>query len=154
MSPKKRSRAGALPRLHFSWAELAEDDVATPDLPAAHTPSLPSASSRLAQALAAPPPELMPTTTTKDAQPLVAMRRDAPISAASRRFDKTAALHAASSQEEKTKSLELFERDISAASSKSTLTSYEKTWTELHVAWFGDQIPVLPLSVDKINAIG
>ena len=114
MAPKKkRYKTGALPRLpadYLSWetdqtsltAEAPQLLDEEPPVPAA-----PSASASLAALLAGP--------NNKDdntKQSAVAKRKDAPISAPTRRFDKSMALTAAEDDDTKTQALLELEREI------------------------------------------
>jgi hypothetical protein len=47
-----------------------------------------------------------------------------------------------------------YERDFRAASSAAPSDSLLKTWTELHVKRLGKEVPVLPLTPDKIHKVG
>ena len=70
-------------------------------------------------------------TTRRDGTIQIAPRRDAPLLKANRRFDKSAALSAASSAQNKPEALEALDIYISASSSKLTLSSYERLRHEL-----------------------
>ena len=97
-----------------------------------------SSSARLASTLALTNKVTTTSTHTDDnnKQSAVAYRKDAPVSAPSRRFDKSIALRAAENDEEKKRALEELERDVSSSSTKPTLYSMGRLWHELHRAWY------------------
>ena len=99
------------------------------------------------------PPAAADVTRRDDNNIHIAPRRDAPPLNISRRFNKGAALGAASNEQEKRLALEALENDIFAASSKPILSSYERLWHELHEAWHGETVPVLPLTPEKVRAV-
>ena len=114
MPPKKKPRKGALPRLHFfvknldSSADHLTDNFVQPDVPPlplalSHgtTPQWQEAAARV---------DMTGGDTTGgrgilSTESAVAKRKDAPISAISRRFDKSAALQAAANTEEQESAL-------------------------------------------------
>jgi hypothetical protein len=56
-------------------------------------------------------------------------------------------------EEAKTELMATFLRDITAASSKATVEFHWATWTAFHEAWFGPNVPALPLTTGKIFAV-
>ena len=46
------------------------------------------------------------------------------------------------------------ETDIYASSSKKPRASYLKTWERMHLQWFGENVPILPLTPLKLNGGG
>ena len=85
--------------------------------------------------------------------PMLAIRKDAPSINYSRRASKDLALQAASSLGSKKEALDMLNEDVSANSSKDAIASTVKTWEEFHAAWFGVTVPVLPLTIDKMQAV-
>jgi hypothetical protein len=59
-----------------------------------------------------------------------------------------------SGEDEKARMLANFDADVRAASSKATTASTWKTWSLFHVAWFGPDVPVVPLTPGSIRAVG
>ena len=47
-----------------------------------------------------------------------------------------------------------FDGAVYSHGSASVRDSQCKTWHEWHVAWYGDSVPLLPLTPDKIRAVG
>ena len=64
------------------------------------------------------------------------------------------ALTATSSAVEREAALAALESDMFAASSKKPRASYGKAWDTFHGAWFGPTVPVFPITVPKLLAIG
>ncbi len=64
------------------------------------------------------------------------------------------ALTAAGSPAERVAALEALDKDMFAASSKKPRASYARTWDTFHVAWFGPDIPIFPITVPKLLAVG
>jgi hypothetical protein len=61
--------------------------------------------------------------------------------------------HAATA-ESRAKALADLEDGFYANSSKRPRASYVRTWEGFHRAWFGELVPVLPLTPDKLKAVG
>ena len=64
------------------------------------------------------------------------------------------ALTAVSSAAERQAALGALEDDMFAASSKKPRASYGRTWDTFHTAWFGPSVPVFPITVQKLLAVG
>ena len=64
-----------------------------------------------------------------------------------------AASHAATA-ESRGEALAALEDGFYANSSKRPRASYLRTWEKMHREWFGDSVPVLPLTADKLKAVG
>jgi hypothetical protein len=89
----------------------------------------------------------------KGAKPSREDRKDLPILRPSRRACKQVALSAAVDEQSKQEALKLFEKDIDAASSSASMTSWWRTWLEFHHAWHGPEVEALPLTPSKIEAV-
>jgi hypothetical protein len=81
-------------------------------------------------------------------------RRDAPVIRHTKRGRIDLALDATLSGETKLQALKTLEQDEYAKNSKVARESIWNSYQLLHVSWFGKQVPVLPMTATKINAIG
>jgi len=64
------------------------------------------------------------------------------------------ALAAGDSEAAKQAALENLERDVFANTVTGPRDSHMKTWTRYHHRWFGNSVPVLPLTSQKLRAVG
>lgn len=76
--------------------------------------------------------------------------RDAPAVLEHTRASRFAALAATSDREA---SLEELRRDYSAASSRSSVDAHFATWSAFHTSWFGQHVPVLPITPETLEAV-
>ena len=82
-----------------------------------------------------------------------AARRDTPVWNPSFRGSLDRALGAAISPSCRDQALADLERDVHAPSARGPQASYFRTWETLHYRWFGDDVPALPLTVEKIRCV-
>jgi hypothetical protein len=80
-------------------------------------------------------------------------RGDAPVVKHTTRGSIGTALATAGDDSRKRKALEDLHLDVDANSSRSTKASLLSAWTKLHAAWFGECIPVFPLTPCSIYAV-
>ncbi|CAK0886645.1 unnamed protein product [Prorocentrum cordatum] len=83
-----------------------------------------------------------------------AERSDAPRVEFTRGGSQQAALAAARSEDSRHEALARLQEDFVAASAKGAKDSLLKTWQTLHINWFGPHTPVLPLTAEKLQAVG
>ena len=57
------------------------------------------------------------------------------------------------SLEARIRALEEYEADKAANSGAANANTWFQLWSDLHVAWFGEDTPVLPLTVQSIASI-
>ena len=63
------------------------------------------------------------------------------------------ALDAAATLEGRKRAREEFDRDVHAATTLAPRCSLLRTWTRLHHAWYGDFVPIVPLTCEKITNV-
>ena len=80
-------------------------------------------------------------------------RWDAPVVAHSKRGSREAALSAAKDPKSKDAAMRAILEDVSAKSVGGTLNSMLYTWELFHKQWFGNDVPVFPLTTEKIWAV-
>jgi len=80
-------------------------------------------------------------------------RAEAPVIKKARKASLQDALKATLSDEAKAAALDDLEFDKVANSARASRASTWATWARMHNAWFGNDVPVLPLSVIKIKAV-
>jgi len=78
-------------------------------------------------------------------------RADFPTVLPCKRANQDAVLAAGASDEGKSRMLAAFDKDILAASSRTTGCALWNTWCTFHSVWFNDDVPALPLDADKIR---
>ena len=83
----------------------------------------------------------------------LAVRKDAPKTRFSVRADVKRAEAVTSSAESQTAALNTYSREKMAASSVGPQNSCLNTWRKYHTRWYGDEVPVYPLTVDGIEAV-
>ena len=82
-------------------------------------------------------------------------RTDFPVLCAQvHRVPRESIVDALASHDLKDRLLANFDADVRAASSATTAESSRKTWCKFHVAWFGLDVPPIPLDPSKVCAIG
>ncbi len=86
-------------------------------------------------------------------EPGIAARKDAPVFAPSKRGSRAAALEATTNEDSKKRALAALEHDVRATTAASPVDSMLATWEKIHVAWFGEQVPLLPITVEKIKCV-
>ena len=84
----------------------------------------------------------------------LADRSDRPALSFTRRGSMELAIAQAATTETRRRALEDLEDGFWANSSKRPRASYLRTWERFHREWFGDSIPVLPLTVEKLKGVG
>ena len=80
-------------------------------------------------------------------------RVDKPLVLSSERGSSSLALQATQSVDAKTAAYSSLIKDMSAASSRKVLASQWAKWVEFHVSLFGSDVPVSPLTRDKIYGV-
>ena len=80
-------------------------------------------------------------------------RADFPTVLPCKRANQDTVLGAGASDEGKSRMLAAFDKDILAASSRTTGCALWHTWCTFHAVWFNDDVPVLPLNADKILSL-
>jgi len=78
-------------------------------------------------------------------------RADFPTVLPCKRASQDTVLGAGASDEGKSRMLAAFDKDILAASSRTTGCALWNTWCTFHGVWFNDDVPALPLDADKIR---
>jgi hypothetical protein len=64
------------------------------------------------------------------------------------------AISATMSIADKSTALAALERDYYSASSEKPRASYVRSWERMHRQWFGELLPVLPLTPEKLRGVG
>ena len=82
-----------------------------------------------------------------------AARSDAPVVKKHKTASMNVALQAISTQEGRDRALWELDHDRAANSARAPRNSIWSTWKRMHVAWFGMDEPVLPLTTIKIRAL-
>ena len=85
---------------------------------------------------------------------LSSRRADAPEVLGSTRASLQDALAAAATDDLRHQARLAFELSKSANSSRPTNISLWRTWQKLHAEWYGNGVPALPLTIDKIACVG
>jgi len=80
-------------------------------------------------------------------------RADAPVLKPTSRGDKGAALATARCEDSRAQALENFMSLMVAPSAAGPQESLLRTWVSFHSAWFGSEVDVLPLTVEKLYAV-
>ena len=78
-------------------------------------------------------------------------RADFPTVLPCKRANQDSVLAAGASDEGKSRMLAAFDKDILAASSRTTGCALWNTWCTFHSVWFSDDVPALPLDAEKIR---
>ena len=89
----------------------------------------------------------------EDAGIIVSGRADAPVLKKAKKASIDLAIAAAATTESRIAALDDFEFDKVANSARAARISIWNTWIRMHRAWFGEAVPVLPLTVCKIKAV-
>jgi hypothetical protein len=85
--------------------------------------------------------------------PLLGTRRDAPTLRSRKRGNMGDALAAPSTPESRNVALRSLHGDTYAATAHGPRASVWRSWIRLHTRWFGSDLPPLPLTVSKIQAV-
>jgi hypothetical protein len=85
--------------------------------------------------------------------PLLGIRRDAPALKSRKRGNMADALTAASSTDSRNAALRSLHDDTYAATAHGPRASVWRSWVRLHERWFGPDVPPLPLTAMKIQAV-
>ncbi|CAE8680307.1 unnamed protein product [Polarella glacialis] len=80
-------------------------------------------------------------------------RRDLPEAREVKRANPSKAEGALSSDSAKRRAVELLEQDVTAASALSSRCSLLKTWSQFHFKFYGEFVPVFPITVDKLRDV-
>jgi len=96
-----------------------------------------------------------PRTPLPAGHPQVALGRfETPVLRPTLRGDRVRALAAAATPAAREAALKELQDQVTARSALASQDSLYRTWCTFHEAWFRDSVDVLPLTADKIEAIG
>ena len=98
-------------------------------------------------------PSTVTAATTGASAPLLGIRRDAPTLKTRKRGTMGDALAAASTSQSRSVALRSLQVDTYAATAHGPRASVWRSWIKLHTRWFGSDLPPLPLTVMKIQAV-
>ena len=54
----------------------------------------------------------------------------------------------------RSQAMSVFIKDVSAASAADSAVSLVRTWSLFHIEWFGDNIPIFPLTPESVEVVG
>ena len=90
-----------------------------------------------------------PTSSTS----LASSRKDSPPVYYCRRGSRCSAV-AGLDPTSRCQAMSVFIKDVSAASTADSAVSLVRTWSLFHIEWYGDSIPIFPLTPDSVEAVG